>query len=236
MGTSASFTGLTGGGWTTAKANLTRYARSGGDREQLGRAVAAYVSAHGGASRAASSTPAGQTVMRNLGSFLSQVTTQGWAQALENEGLTHLLGQSAESVLAGLVDALAGPGSTREEAIARAAMAEVLSDLFERVLDTPEGLEALEDLDGEGIASILELFTAEFIYQKLLEEIGERIESGAATPEIAERLEEQVHDFICEMVKLEISDIDIARFDWDGPDGAALRERIFADAYRMLED
>lgn len=235
MGTSSPYKGLTGGGWTYAKSLMTRFARSGGDRESLGRAVDAYVAAHGGARLAAAGAAAGQAAVAALGGFLVDVVHNGLPNALEKRGLAYLIGQDVDNVLASLVDALAGSGATREEAITRAAMAEVLGDLFERLAETPDGLAALESFDAAGIAEVIELFTTEYIYQRMLEEIGDCIETGALTPEIAERLENQIRNYIREMVRLELSDVDVLDLEWAGPEGEAFRERIFRSAYALLE-
>lgn len=236
MGTSTSFTGLTGGGWTQAKRLATRYARSGGDREALTRAVGAYVAAHGGALLAAAGAAAGQAALSALGSFLTDVARSGLSDALEKRGMTHLVGQDADTVLASLVDALAGPGNTREDAIARAAMTEVLGELFERLAETPEGLAELDRLDRQGVTELMAMFTVEYVYLRMLEEIGDRIAAGATTPEVAQRLEIQIKDYIKEMLEMELRNIDPMSIDWGGPDGQAFRQRIFESAYALLEE
>ena len=198
MGTSSSYTAPTSEGWPAAKGATTRFARQGGTGKGSmvpQRVLGAYVAALGGPRAAAGRAAAGQAAARRLGGFLSAVVDRGVPQALAELGFDRLIGLDSVEVLSGLVDLLAGPGRNLEEAAARAAMITVLSEAFGNGdVSTIEMFG--EGLDAAAVAALLEKFLAEYIYRRMIEELGDRIQNGALTAEDAQRVEQDLHAFI----------------------------------------
>jgi len=169
-----------------------------------------------------------------LGGFLGDVAERGLREALEERGLAELIGRDAADVLAALVDQLAGAGRTLEEAAARAAMVAVLAEEFGEGefgdLET-----ALRLLDGDAVARLLEQFLVEYVYRRMLEEIGDRIVNGTMTAAAAHRVERDMHDFLLAAVHLDFYQGDPLAIDWEGSEGRELVDRLMADAYSQLE-
>jgi len=237
MGTSGSYTAPTSGKWPTAKRVATRFARQGGAAggSVTPRQVAqGYVAALGGAAAAGARANAGRASAGRLGGFLGDVAERGLREALEERGLAELIGRDAADVLAALVDELAGAGRTLEEAAARAAMVAVLADEFGE--GEFEDLDAaLQALDGSAVARLLELFLVEYVYRRMLEEIGDRIVNGSMTAAVAHRVELDIHDFLLAAVHLDLSQGDPLAINWEGAEGQELIDRLTADAYSQLE-
>lgn len=237
MGTSSSYSAPTSGSWPVAKRTATRFARQGGTGTVgPGQLMRAYVAALGGAATAAMGAAAAQESARRLAGFLSSVAGQGLVPTLQREGLAALAGRDTTEVLAELVDRLAGAGQTLEDAVAREAMRVVLADEFGEA-DTIAELDALctERLDAGGVVRLLERFLVEYVYQRMLEQIGDRLQNGAATVEGACRLEEDLRAFIVATVKLEFALADPLALDWDGSDAQELVQRLLENAYGELE-
>ena len=75
--------------------------------------IAAVGRAGGGAATSAA---------QGLGNFLASVSNAGLNATLEAAGLEYLIGQSVPDILAAILDLVAGPASTLDEAAARDAV------------------------------------------------------------------------------------------------------------------
>lgn len=221
--------------WQSAKRQMTSFASSGGGREGIARAGSAYVSAKGGSRVAAASSASGQRVAAKVGSFLGTISSRGIQDAIASLGFIAAVGESAEIVFAKIADALSPAGATREEVAARKAVDDVLCDLYDRFIRDGEGITSLDRMTAEDIGNSVEKCVSSFIYHRWLEELGFRIEKGAITENAAVALENQMKDYVNECVSLEINAIDVLNFDWQSDQGQQIINRVFQDAYSILE-
>lgn len=221
--------------WQTAKAGMTRYARSGGGRSGLSSAGKGYVRAKGGSRKSASSAHTGRTSSRSLGGFLATAVRSGVRQAFESLGLGDVVGQSSDRVFARLVNALAPSGSTREEAAARSATIETLQYLYETVVGESGDFTALESMDSASVEDAIERSISGYIYNRWLDDLGASIEKGAVSVVVAVRLEREVKMYVESCVKLELGDKEIIKISWDKREGQEVIERVYRDAYAILE-
>jgi hypothetical protein len=228
MGTSSSYNAPTSGGWPNAKRTATLFAKQGGTGNVTpGQVVSAYLTALGGSAAAARRAETGRAAAQRLGGFLATVANQGLDAALEQIGLAEVVGRDTTEVLEALVNRLAGPGGTLEEADARAAMMRVLQE----ELEDPA---AFDGLDQDGVGRIVESFLVEYIYERMLQEIGDRLENGAMTAEGAKKAEDDIRVYVVATVQLELARQEPLAV-WDGPEGQRLVDRLMEDAYAQLE-
>lgn len=218
--------------WRGPKSLMRRYASNSGD---LRRTARSYVRAKGGAGAAARSAVAGKRATARLGGFLSDVVRFGFRQAVENLGLRNTVGQPVEVVFAAIAQVLAPPGATLEEHIARRATNDALAAVFDKYCANTSGLEQLDRMDEEAVRDAVKDCVQNYIYQRWLQELGDRIEKHAMTAEQAIRLERDVKAYVKEAVKLDLGKIDVLNIDWSGPQIRYTMDSIYADAYSMLE-
>lgn len=240
MGTSSSYTAPTSGGWPAAKRAATRFARLGGAAGggSPRSVIAPYVRALGGAATAAAASAAGRSAAQRLGAFLAATAGGGLGPALAGAGvlgvpagartLADLAGRDPAEVLAALADTLADSGDTLEGAAARGA---VLAVLEQFLADGGAGLAAL---DADGVAGALRLFLVEYVYQRMLEQIGAQLQNGALTGSDARQLELDIRAFIEAVVNLELGDTDPLALDWTGAEGEAVVGRLLEATYGQL--
>lgn len=221
--------------WQAAKTQMTKFAKSGGGRQNIAKAGSAYVAAKGGSQAAAAAARTGQHVAVRIGGFFSSVSSQGINATIASFGLTTAVGESAEIVFARILDALSPAGATREEVAARKAVDDVLSDLYNEFVLDDGNLESLDRMTVEDVRKAIEDCVSSYIYHRWLEELGFSIEKGAVTENSAVAMENQMQNFIKDSVTLEITEIDVINFDWQGTAGQQLIDRIFQDAYSILE-
>jgi hypothetical protein len=228
MGTSSSYNAPTSGAWPNAKRTATRFAKQGGTGTVTPRqVVSAYLTALGGAAAAARRAAKGREAAQRLGAFFGTVADRGLDVALQQIGLANLIGRDTTELLEALVDRLAGPGGPLEEADARAAMLRVLQEELEEPA-------ALDGLDQDRVGRIVESFLVEYIYERMLQEIGDRLENGAMTVEDAMKSEDDIRVYVVANVQLELAREEPLTV-WDGPEGQELVGRLMEDAYAQLE-
>lgn len=197
-------------------------------------AFKSYSRARGGSQTATRSSVSGRATTARLGSFLADAARRGITQAVKDIGLSDFVGRDAQSLLAAFIDLLAPPGALLEEAIARKALIETLAELFKLYDVETGGLTALDSIDAKGIKGIIILSITNYINERFEHELINCIERGTVSESDANKLLEQAKDFIFGVVEIDIEDIDVVEFDWDGSEGKILVENLYQTAYSLL--
>jgi hypothetical protein len=178
--------------FTAPRANLTRFARSGGtDRRSLGRAVSGYVSgAAGGAASAARRLGASRRASVALLGFLSDARARGVPAALRALNLEALAGRSVEEIFIGLADFVCPDGGTVDDGIAREAFVETIVQLSE------EGVTSIESLSPDQMQTVFEIYATNAIEARLCNDIGAKTVALPASPQAAAYVQAQLRDFV----------------------------------------
>lgn len=254
----------TGGEWTPLKADATRFAKDGPEGpvspEQL---VGQYVraiggpsgisgagsaagggSGSGGGSRGGGSggggggrprgTGSAVRVAGNLGRFLARVGSAGLDTALRDFGLDHLIGQSASEVTAGLLDALAGPASTIDDAAALAALASLKEELLREATTAADVSRLLSaTLDSIGLAGILIRYFATYIYERFCRDFYERW-TKAVGPATTDARIRSVKSYIDTRLRTRLGSREVARVDWSGEEGGRFVKGVLSDTCKVF--
>lgn len=221
--------------WRSAKTRLGAAAKSRGRGNGFRAAGRAYVRALGGIGRAATSARSGRGSTASLGGFLATVASQGLDTALKSLKLSSLVGKDADTVFAGLMNAISPEGSSREEIAARDAVAESLCFLYEKlVTDQADTASAFAELGAELVAEALLVSVSAYVYERWLIDLGRKIEERAITAAEAVRLEEEMKQYVRESIKVDLAKTNVLEMNWKGTDGRELVQRIYEDAYAFL--
>ncbi|SPD75139.1 conserved hypothetical protein [uncultured Desulfobacterium sp.] len=221
--------------WQTAKNMMSRYSGGGGGRGGLAKAGKAYVGAKGGAGRASQSVRSGKTTVRNLANFLSTASRSGLAQALNNFGLSNLVGKDVDTVFSGLIDAIAEEGADFDKNIARQAMDDALEGFYKECSEN-QSLDALDSLTAEQIKDAIENFVAGYIYKRWLQELGACVERKSVSEIDAVKLEQEVKLYVKDTVSLELDNKDPLTIDWNGNEGQHLIDSLYEEAYNFIAE
>lgn len=224
--------------WSAPKGSLSRYAGSlgGGSGHQghLRSAMRGFVRAQGGASRASQAARSGRATARRLGGVLSTIARSGTVAAAESLGIGQFVGQDANTLLAALVDRVAPSGALLEEAAAREATIQTLEELFQNYGVQDNGFEALNTLDADGIKNTLGKYLGNYIYTRLVQIIGQKLESRSTEDLI--KVERAVKDYIFPRVRLELMDkTDMLSMDWSNAQGQLFVDQIYREGYQLIE-
>jgi hypothetical protein len=219
--------------WSGPKGIITRIA-NGNTSASFRSASRSYVRAHGGSRTAARSSSSGRATTTKLGGFLAGVVRTGVTEAARTLGLRDLVGLDAQSLLAAFIDLLAPVGALIEEAIARKALIETMSELFERYDVETDGPEALDRMDENGMREVVVLSVTNYVNERFQQELVNCVERGSVSEREANELIDEAKDFIAGVVEIDLEGVDLVAFDWEGEEGRRFVENIYQTAYSLL--
>lgn len=246
MGTSKGYPLPTGGNWTDLKREATQFAQagSGSDATPL---LGHFIKANGGAAGWASGKGAGggtggtartgqaaRQTGRNLGGFLARAGSSGLATALEDLGLANLMGHSATDVSMALLDALAGPANTLDDAAARAALAALMRELLGVTKSFEEIERALQQaLDRQGVGQILMRFFALYLYECFCRHFYENWRQKVDNRKAKSQLK-MIKSCIDKSLKAKVGKRDPMTIRWNKQEGQRLTQRILQETLEIF--
>lgn len=219
--------------WRAPKSIMTRWVHGSGPAS-LRSVARSYVSASGGPRGASAASRQGRASTARIGGFLADGLRNGFAQAARNLGLQNFVGRDAQFVLASFIDLLAPDGALREDAAARKAVIETMSELFERFDVETSGLDALDSLDPAGMLELVQISVTNYVNERFQQELVFRIEHGAISEGEANDLSAEVKGFIAGIVRIDLRGTDPMALNWQGPEGTAFVERVYRAAYSLF--
>jgi hypothetical protein len=225
--------------WPAAKAQMTQFGASEGIKTDRGRAHLSaagrhFVRSQGGARSAARGSRSGRASAQRLAGFLSALSTLDLRQAASRFDLQAYVGSKASDLLAALVDRLAPTGAQLEDAAARSAMVATLSELFRERGAEENGLEALQSMSADDVREVVLAYVVRYLDERIAQVLAKGLEDRPADDVLAR--EKDIHRFIEMTVRLDMSDMDVLATDWSGIGAVQTIERIFQDAYDLIEN
>lgn len=223
--------------WGDAKNTFTRYVgsvnrssgRTGGSRG----AFSSFVKAQGGSRRATRASSSGRSTTQRVGQVFSSIISKGAEAAIKDIGLAEFVGVDAQTLLSKLVDYIAPVGVLLEESVARSAALDLLAELFERYNVEEKGLAALDSLTPDILKSVLLSYVGKYVYTRVLEVLSKNSEHHPVETLI--RVERDIKDYITATVKYDFKQVDVLKIDWEGTQGRDMVNRIYEEAYTLLE-
>jgi hypothetical protein len=149
--------------------------------------------------------------------------------------LSRFVGRDAETVFAAIADALAPEGTDREQVATREAINETLASLYEQYVLPDGNVAGLEAMSPDSIRDAIQASVAASIFHRWLGDLERRLEEKAVSAAEAIKLERDVEAYIRDAIHLDLQEQDPLRVDWSGPEGQALVQGIYEEAYSILE-
>ena len=169
-----------------------------------------------------------------LTGFLSSVAGQGWNQTLDKFSLSHLAGQSVNSVLAAIVDLITPRSNMREEVIARRAVTETLRELYHE-FDLMDGIENLARMKADHINDVVRSLIANCTLERFVDWVLDKWDEREFTREQIDRAERDAHEYIRGKVEVDFGDRDILEMEWNSSEAVRLMDDIFTKSHMNLE-
>lgn len=195
--------------WRNAKSFMSRIAS--GNSSNYRRGLSSYVKAYGGASKAAKSASSGTKTTVSLGRFISGAYGANVRNVLEGYKIDYE-GRSAVDILSELINFIAPIPVTKEDSIARKALIRTMEKLYELIEDENNDISTLEKIDKDVLDKIIPIQIESYIYERLLNDLGYRIETNSETPSDAIKLEKEIKEYIQALVETTLKGTDFSNF------------------------
>lgn len=212
------------------RSDFTRYLNSGGqDTHSFHRAAASYVRySLGGAQNATTRLGAARNSTTRLLSIWGSISSNGIAEASRRFGFSDLIGKPASEVFLRIVDFVCPNGGSEEEGIAR-------DSYIEAILSLPEiNAKNIEDLTPDEFLAFSEIYMANIIKQRLINDIGTKAISLPTNVAQAEMIQQQIIDYIKGAVSDAISDLNIKIENIDSTQTKSIVDSIYKRAYDII--
>lgn len=212
--------------WSNAKTFMSKVAS--GKSKNIKGAVSKYVKAYGGAKSASKNAIGGIKTTIKLGNFVRGISEQGLKETL-NEYKIDYKDRSTKEVLNELVNILAPSPSTKEDAISRKALILTMEVLYELIEKENLEIEAIENLD---VNIIIPTYIEVYIYQKLINDLGSRIESNSKSAADAVALEKDIKEYIHSKIEIVFKGKEIKDYKFSTKEILSL----YNQCYTVMED
>lgn len=212
--------------WSNAKTFMSNVAS--GRSSNIKGAVSKYVKAYGGAKSASKNAVGGIKTTINLGNFVKSISEQGLKETLDAYKIDYR-DKSTKEILNELVNILAPSPNTKEDAISRKALILTMEVLYELIEKENLEIEAIENLD---VNIIIPTYIEVYIYQKLINDLGSRIESNSKSAADAVALEKDIKEYIHSKIEIVFKGKEIKDYKFSTKEILSL----YNQCYTVMED
>ena len=212
--------------WSNAKNFMSKIAS--GKSMNVKGAVSRYVKAYGGAKSASKNAVGGIKTTINLGNFVKSISEQGLKETLDAYKINYQ-DKSTKEILSELVNILAPSPNTKEDAISRKALILTMEVLYELIEKENLEIEAIENLD---VNIIIPTYIEVYIYQKLINDLGSRIESNSKSAADAVALEKDIKEYIHSKIEIVFKGKEIKDYKFSTKEILSL----YNQCYTVIED
>ncbi|MEQ7802144.1 Qat anti-phage system associated protein QatB [Pedobacter sp. ASV1-7] len=212
--------------WQTAKTAMSKFAS--GSSGNIKNALSSYVKAHGGAKSASKTIRSAIVTTKNIGSFINSVSTGGLRETLDGYSIDYE-NRTVSEVLSELINYLAPSPITKDDSIARKALILTMENLYN--LMGEESLD-LDSVTGESLNFLIPKYVESFIYERLINDLGSRIETADIDFKRAVEIENDLKDYIVAKVEVVFRGKDFTTIVFTN----AVVESLYNQCYTVMED
>ena len=199
-------------GWKTVKTNLSKIIK-GRNRSNYNHVLGQYVKASGGSSRLVQSAHSGVRAGRALGDFFYNISNDGFENTLHDLEI-EFENKNANEVISLVVNALAPDAVTKEDIVARSAMIDAMSFVYEYIECNNMDLECLNNMPAELSLKSMCAYMQSYIWGVMQRDLQSRFEKYVSDPIEARMLRNDFKEIVYSTVDVEFrkikSDIDFS--------------------------
>ena len=216
--------------WKDAKTYMSKLASR--TYTNTGKAVSKHVRAYGGSRAASKTAAAGISTAIGLGSFVSLANSEG-IKAIFQEYKIEYQDKSPKEVLNELINVLAPVPVTKDDAVARKAVIITLEFLYE--LFEQENID-YDSIEVEAFNIIVPKFIENYIYERILNDLGSRIELYSENAEEALQREVELKEYINAKVDIAFKGISFEQVNFNDNSTPEEVEKLFNQCYTLMEE
>ena len=148
--------------WRAAKNSMSKYASGNGGENGKRNAVSNYVKGYGGSRNAAKSAKSAIRTTINIGDFFNSVSKKGIVQVLQDYNI-QTEGRKPKEILNDIVNQLAPAPDSNENAIARKALINTMSVIYDKFEDEKKDISLLDTTDSNISSMLINKYFETFI-------------------------------------------------------------------------
>ncbi len=153
------------------------------------------VKGHGGSRNAAKSAKSAIRTTINIGDLFEGVSKKGILQVLK-EFQIPTEGRKPKEILNDIINILAPTPDLNDDSVARKALIITMSIIYEKFDDEKQDITLLDSIDPDISKMLVEKYIETFIYERLIHDVGSRIEKKAENSAAAAKIEQELKDYI----------------------------------------
>jgi hypothetical protein len=230
MGTSKGYLPPKGFLWKDTKTAITNMAKNNFDSESISKAMNKYVEAR----RSSHSSGTGKSQNKQVAvsgakalNFISLYNAYGLNSALEQVGLSNLIGKSNEDIYNGLVDYFSPNSDTFENSIVRDCMVEIVDDL--KLFDEESTENKISDQE------FLQIFFIKYIQKSFISNFFEKIQGLCKSIEETNRAINEVKKYIRVTIETDFTVEELTGINWTSNQGQSFISRRCDEAFGMFK-
>ncbi|QQX78113.1 MULTISPECIES: hypothetical protein [Aequorivita] len=216
--------------WKDAKTYMSKLAS--GQYTNKGKAVSNQIKAYGGAKAASKTARAGINTVIKLGNFSSSSPTSTFRTVLEEYKIDYK-DKSAREVLNELTNLIAPVPITKDDSIARKALIVTMEYIYE--MFDEENLD-YDSIDGNSLNLMIPKFIENYIYERIINDLGSRIESNSESSSKAMDTENELKEYINAKVDIAFKGKDFTKINFNDKSTKNEVESLFNQCYTLMEE
>jgi hypothetical protein len=221
--------------WRGAKSAMSKYVSGKGGSNGKKRAVSSYVKSYGGARNAAKSAKSGIRTTINIGDFFGGISRKGIIQVLKDYNI-QIEGRKPKEILNDIVNVLASTPNLNDDSVARKAFVKTMVVIYEKFEDEERDILLLNSLDPDISKLLITKYIETFIYERLIHDVGSRIEKKAENSCEALRIEKDLKEYIESKVSTTLKDKPLSSINSQAENVDVFVEKLYYQCYKVLED
>jgi len=221
--------------WRPAKKSMSIYASGKGGGNGKKNAVSNYVKSHGGSQNAAKSAKSAIRTTISIGDFFGGVKQKGITQVLKDFQIP-IEGKKPKEILNDIVNILAPTPDLNDDSVARKALVNTMSIIYEKFDDEKKDILLLDSLDPDITKVLITQYIETFIYERLIYEVGCSIEKYSENSKAAAKIEKELKEYIETKVSMTLKDKPLSIINSETKNVNVLVEGLYQQCYKVLED
>lgn len=216
--------------WRNAKNYMSKLAS--GKYKSTGRAVSNHIKAYGGSKAASKTAKAGLSTVIRLGNFSNKASASSFKNVLEEYKIDYE-NKSPREVLNELTNHLAPVPITKDDSIARKALIVTLEYIYEMFDD--ENLD-YDTIDSNVLNLMIPKFIENYIYERIINDLGSRIEKNSKSPQDAMNLESELKEYINAKIEIAFKGKDFTKINFNDSSTKDEVESMLNQCYTLMEE
>lgn len=214
--------------WSDVRRSFTAFTKNT-SKSNFKKFTTKYRKASGGKKGLTKSAIGGKKGAVTLINFLGSITEIGFDETLNKYNIgniSELKAEGAINKIARIFDEIDG---TDEGSAASSAAIETINKLYNDYIDNPENI---NELDNDQISDYLEFYMSQYIFERVLIEITNALETKDISVKEVREIETQIELYIEAEVKLNFSNSNFSELNMKEQN--IIINKIFEDAYSLI--